>query len=78
MLKIEVYLLLYLHLYAFVGENFLLQVTTVELDGSGGKVGYIVGIDVLILILQGTLLWHEERFGELSLFIDVGKVEACV
>ena len=65
-------------LYALVGEDFLLQVTTVELDGSGCEVGYIVGIDILVFILPRPLLRHQERLGEVSCLIHVGKVEAGI
>ena len=61
--------------YTLVTHNLSTHLASIHLDGTGGEVGRVVGIEQLAIVLLGMALGQEEGFGDTAVGGDVGEVE---
>ena len=61
--------------YTLVTHNLSTHLASIHLDGTGGEVGRVVGIEQLAIVLLGMALGQEEGFGDTAVGGDVREVE---
>ena len=68
----------YLQRGALVRGKVATQLPVIELDGTGRKVGHVVGVNQPVVVFPGVFLRQEEGLADVAVLVHAGQVEAGV